>query len=98
MAKWIKTTGATLEVAPKGEIFTLEELQGFVGGFIEAVPLSDGTVMWLNEEGKLNGLPVNVKADGIAHRMSGIALWDRVVGDVLIASLEETEEDEEEEE
>lgn len=37
----------------------LVELQAAVGGWVEAVP-SDGRVtLWVNEEGKLDGLPVN---------------------------------------
>lgn len=41
---------------------TLEELQGFVGGYIEVIYLSHPSkpcMMVLNEEGKLKGLKVN---------------------------------------
>lgn len=37
----------------------LRELQAAVGGYIEAIPSTDDVTMWINEEGKLHGLPVN---------------------------------------
>lgn len=105
MAIWIQVAKAeesciqvTQHVAPaNGKAFTLEEMQGFVGGYIEALPLRDGRVMWLNEEGKLIGLPYNAVADLMAHQLSGIAMWDDIRGNVLIASPEESGDGEEEE-
>lgn len=39
---------------------TLENLQGFVGGYIEAIyPFDDSVAIVCNEEGKLDGLPLN---------------------------------------
>lgn len=39
---------------------TLRTLQGHVDGLIEAVDSADGSVtFWVNEEGKLIGLPIN---------------------------------------
>jgi hypothetical protein len=38
---------------------SLESLQGAVGGYIEAVSLSDNLVLICNEEGKLRGLSPN---------------------------------------
>jgi|SRR5215472_2682371 len=94
MANWIRTTGATETVTPKdGKSFRLEELQRFVGGCVEALQLNDGTVMWLNEDGKQERLPLNETADLIAHEQSGIAWHDRIVGDVLIATRAETGDD-----
>lgn len=43
---------------------TLEAMQEFVGGYIEAVTLSDGKVIICNEEGKLLGLPYNRGFEG----------------------------------
>lgn len=37
----------------------LETLQGFVGGYIEAVNMGQGVCLVVNEEGKLNNMPVN---------------------------------------
>lgn len=63
----------------------LEYLQSCVGGYIEAVGLEfegQGATMYLNEEGKLNGLPVNavatVLAAGQIHRS------DLIVGNVVL--------------
>lgn len=52
---------------------TLKNLQKYVGGYIEAVPLSEGNVMIVNEEGKLLGLEVNFRTP-----------CDVIVGDVLV--------------
>jgi len=88
MATWIKTDGTTTEVHPKdGRAFTLEELQAFVGGYIELVRIDGERNLWLNEEGKLDGLPLNVKATKLTHGI--IAEWDFIVGDVLVATPEE---------
>ena len=43
---------------------TLEAMQEFVGGYIEAVTLPDGKVIICNEEGKLLGLPYNRGFEG----------------------------------
>lgn len=37
----------------------LEALQEIVGGYIECLPLDDETTIICNEEGKINGLPLN---------------------------------------
>jgi hypothetical protein len=101
MALWIRVEGETVSstsITPRnGKAFTLEELQHMVGGVIEALPLNDGTVMWLAEEGKLNDLPYNPVADLIAAQHSGMAWSDYIVGDVVIATPAESGEDEEEE-
>lgn len=80
-----------------GKVFTLEELQKFVGGYIEALHLQDGQIMFLNEDGKSMGLPYNLIADQLAHDLTGIADWDRIVGDVIITTLAECNEPEPEE-
>lgn len=51
---------------------TLEAMQAFVGGYIEAVPWDIyGTVLVCNEEGKLLGLPENrrVLLGGVAEEV-----------------------------
>lgn len=64
MAKLIKADGNVVVVSPKneGECFTLDELQGFVGGYIECINISPTQVMVINEEGKLMNLPYNAVA------------------------------------
>lgn len=58
----------------------LENLQEAVGGLIQAVDLSSNLTMWCNEEGKLNGLPVNPVAT---------AMWTRYFGetDVIVGNV-----------
>lgn len=38
---------------------TLEARQKLVGGYIEAFGLMDGACIYCNEEGKINGMPLN---------------------------------------
>ena len=55
--------GTHNEVIPaNGEYFTLEEMQGYVGGYIEFALVrgdNDTLGMVVNEEGMLLGLPLN---------------------------------------
>ena len=63
------------------------ELQGAVGGFIECVTLSRlGGDLIINEEGKLQGLPINERASFLAHNWAPLHPGDRIVGDALIIS------------
>lgn len=50
--------------------------------------MSNGKSMYVNEEGKLNGLPYNEKATQIL-RQQGRIPNDYIVGDVVILSNEE---------
>lgn len=88
MAKWIKTSGEVIEVFPKndGEVFSLEELKGFVGGYIECVFLNDHQVLVLNEDGKLMNLPYNAVATE-AFRMAFQPTDDFIVGDALLCEI-----------
>lgn len=82
MATLIKSNGEESYVEPKnGHEFTLEELQGLVGGYIEMVPLS-GQIIVCDEEGLLKGLPVNKRATIVARALG----WsgDSFVGNVVI--------------
>jgi hypothetical protein len=72
------------KVGENVEFFELENelsaLQEVVGGYIEAVSLPNGIVLWCNEEGLLEGLPQNL-----------ILLGDRsvpIVGDALFTSAD----------
>jgi Domain of unknown function (DUF3846) len=96
MASLIDTRKGLSQVHPaNGKAFTLAELQGFVCGYIELLRLNDGRAMFLNEEGKIDGLPVNPLANAIAHEQSGIADDDYIVGNVVICSPTEAGEEEE---
>lgn len=61
----------------------LKSLNDEVGGHIELVRLFDGDVsMYINEEGKLKGLPHNVMASMIAFN-SGLSRGDFIVGNAV---------------
>lgn len=63
----------------------LEYLQKQVAGWVEALGIPDTEVtMYLNEEGKLDGLPVNLRANRIAHRHHAVQAFDIIVGDAVI--------------
>lgn len=86
MATLIKTDGTLTVVHPKagiGNPFTLEELQGYVGGLIELIYPPDGKIGIVNEEGLLLGLDYNLRAS--------LATGYDLVGDVLICEDSEIE-------
>lgn len=77
----IKTDGTMQKVTPKnGEYFVLEELQAYVGGYIELVCISDDIWMYCNEEGRLEDLPVNHLVSPIAYLATGMDIR----GDVIL--------------
>lgn len=103
MALLIKSNGESKIVLPaNGSAFSLEELQQYVGGYIEIWQLPHVVMysvasnsmadlgarsMVLNEEGKLMQLPINTEATNIASGV--IPPGDFVVGDVLLCTQEE---------
>ena len=65
---------------------TLEDLQAAVGGYIEAVMLSDTAALLVNEDGKNLGLPFNrVLLDKRCF------LRDTLVGNILIVGVKGSE-------
>ena len=60
---------------------SLKPLQAAVGGYIECVSF-DGFDLWLNEEGKMIGLPVNAIATEMFHETFGP--YDILVGDIVL--------------
>lgn len=75
-------------VEPKnGTDFTLEELQGYVGGYIEIIHLNDGRIMVINEEGKLLDLPVNLLAT-VQYQLS-FGPIDQIYGNALVCENKE---------
>jgi hypothetical protein len=86
MATLIKTTGEEIEVFPKNKTdFQLTELQKIVGGLIEIIKTKDGKTMVINEEGKINDLPINQKASELYQYNK----FDFIAGDVLICQSNE---------
>lgn len=60
-------------------------LRDAVGGFIEAVDFSCGDktyTLWVNEEGKIYGLPANQGATFLVK--DSIAMFDYIAGDAVI--------------
>lgn len=88
-AKIIKASGEVIEVTPKnGTDFSLKEMQDVVGGLIETIGTPDGKkIMVLNEEGKLDGLPLNITATKIAWKKFKL-VDDWIAGDVLLCPAE----------
>ena len=87
MNKLIFYNGTIINIAPStSNKFTLTELQKYVGGYIQVIPLQDDLVMVINEEGKLLGLPRNDKATELANFHSNYN--DYIVGNVVICKSE----------
>jgi hypothetical protein len=94
MATLYTTDGIEIEVKPKGESFSYEELKMIVGGLVEIVPLPDGRSMVVNEEGKLIGLPKNEEATKMWNKQYPIEDYsfnndELVVGNALVATDKE---------
>jgi hypothetical protein len=85
MATFFKTDGTAHTIHPaNGSKFTLEELQKFVGGYIEKIPLSDfGSPAFCNEDGRLLKLPVNT----VASKM----YFTQILGDVIVCERGEVD-------
>lgn len=66
--------------------FSLDTLQKSVGGYVQAVESASGeTTFWCNEEGKLEGLPVNKAATFILWSLNtAFRDQDFLVGSVVI--------------
>lgn len=95
MAKYYRTNGRVTTVKPKnGSSFSLAELQKFVGGMIEIVPLPSGNSIIVNEEGKVIGLPKNTKATEVWKQEYPIEKYphnndELIAGDALVATEKE---------
>lgn len=81
----IHSDGTMTAVKPKDfKKFTLEELQSYVGGYIEVINLSANKALVVNEEGKLHNLPVNKIATALAQYCNAIFPTDCIVGDAVV--------------
>ena len=77
----IKTDG-TKSVVEFDSTTSYDTLSKAVGGWIECVTLRDELDMWVNEEGKLIGLPQNPIATALFADSFGTS--DVIMGDVII--------------
>lgn len=84
---YIKTDGSVEEVKnfKGGNKFSLEELQSYVDGLIEIVPLKHGNELIVNEEGKCDGLKPNYYATKLWEESYGQT--DVIVGNVLFKEV-----------
>lgn len=91
MATLIRATGEQITVKPaSGGKFTLEELQGFVSGFIERIDLENGKAMYINEDCKALQMKRNIAAT-VCLQQIGCLQGDYIAGDAVI--LDYSEED-----
>lgn len=79
-------TAKAIKVTPQGDIIemesiTLDDLQEGVGGWVQAIDLREDVTMWLNEEGKLEGLPHNPVAQALWTQTFGQT--DYIVGNAI---------------
>ena len=82
MALLLLTNGPTSRVQPRnGTDFTLQELQEFVGGYVDIVRLPQDQVLVVNDEGLRLDLPFNFQAS--------IAANNHIVGDALLCKASE---------
>jgi hypothetical protein len=81
-AKGIKVTtdGTSEEVTFQSNFVNLKEMQEIVGGHIEFVYLPNNIILVVNEEGKLNNLPVNEIVTSFYYPI----IKDVIVGNVLL--------------
>lgn len=83
-ARLIKANGESERIYPSNwSDFTLNELQLYVDGYIEIVPIGEFLLI-VNEEGKLKGLPYNEKATELIQLVSN----DYIVGDAVYCEKE----------
>lgn len=79
----IKADGYAQAVRPQNNrTYSLSELQGYVNGHIEIVTLPNNKRLVCNDEGKLQGLPINRFATTLVKDF--LQPNDFLVGDVLI--------------
>lgn len=78
----LRADGTVFSVRPDGERFRLDEVEEVVGGDFEMIPLADGVVLVVNENGKALGLALNVEATAAYQEHYGAD--DVVVGDALL--------------
>jgi hypothetical protein len=81
LAITLTAEGQAEEIQLADEGSQLEQLQSAVGGLVQAIDFTEGLTIWVNEEGKIYGLPVNPKATFLWEKYFG--LTDFICGDVI---------------
>ena len=83
-------SGGLIVVRDLPEPITYDDMVSVVGGYIEGVYL-DGATAYVNEEGKLHGLPKNEAATALAHAHNAIYGDDWIAGNMLIVGNSDDE-------
>jgi hypothetical protein len=88
-ATLLTTDGASYVIKPKDGTsrFSLKELQGYVGGFVEVVHLDGPRIMVVNEDGKAMKLPPHERATTMAHAF--ILPGDYIAGPAVVCNIDE---------
>ena len=76
----VKKVGELPYIASYENDFELGDMQSLIGGYVECVRITDEIDMWVNEEGALRSLPLNLFLSNGTHTLDGI------VGNVFFAS------------
>jgi hypothetical protein len=81
----LKVKAVALLINGESKVIDFDDtaLATIIQGYFQAVPLNDETVMWLSEEGKLDGLPHNKLGQLVWNEAYG-AGTDYIVGNVII--------------
>jgi hypothetical protein len=79
----LKTNNTIQVEEDTNEFVSYATLSRAVGGMIEAVTLPSGLTLWVNEEGKMDGLPVNDYATKLFTSAFGSGI-DIIVGNAII--------------
>lgn len=78
-------TVATIDIDDRQQ---LEQLQAAVGGWIEVHALTETAALVINEEGKIQRLPVNDIATRLTqHYDIGLVPWDLIVGPAVVVGV-----------
>jgi hypothetical protein len=95
IATLITPSGKREAITPNnGVAFTSGELHALVDGFLECVCLSDGRILWFDEEGKLKGKQPNMVATDLS--LDVLIPGDIIVGTAVLTTRIEAGEDEDE--
>jgi hypothetical protein len=70
-----------------GKCFDLISLQRAVGGYIEIIRMADHRYMVVNEDGRLQHLPINVLATKILSDIGVAAFGDVIKGEDVVKSF-----------
>jgi len=81
----VKPDGYVEPVAPRfgAKAFSLDEVQEYVGGYVQLITVNKNLVLLCNEDGGAQNLPENPEAARTLHKESGLD-YGFIVGTVVI--------------